>query len=210
MNKFHSQSEISAIDDQNSTIYLLTIEKGEAMSALRQVWVAATPTDTIAEQGHQHGACLAVRRLRRVCESLESSAPIGVEEAAWLTAGLRRYLDAAPAGLTLEAALGLSVTAGGSPWWRTERLASRDAAIRALSRNFVGSAHARAVATAECIRRYQGAAWRLDQCKTPPSSSNRQRKLLFAIFLLDPDPPISIRRLLDIIPDFPDEADREV
>ena len=168
------------------------------MSTLRQVRLATTPADMASRQG-QHGSCFAARQLRRVCEALASGAPIGVEEAEWLTAGLRRYLNAAPAGLTLEAALGLSVAAGGSPWWRTERLAARDAALRALSRNFAGSANARAVATAECIHRYRSAAWRHDQCKGPPSSSDQHRELLFTVLSLDPDPPTSIRRLLDII-----------
>ena len=146
-----------------------------------------------------HRACGAARKLRQVCEALTSGTPIGVEETEWLAACLQRYLEAAPAGLTLEAALGLSVTAGGAPWWRTERLAARDAAIRALSRNFTGSANARAVATGKCIRRYQSAAWWRDRHKASPSSSDQHRELLFTILSLDPDPPTSIRRLVDII-----------
>ena len=151
-----------------------------------------------SKQG-QHRACSAVRQLRQVCEALTFGTPISVEETEWLAACLQRYLDAAPAGLTFDAALGLSVTAGSSPWWRTERLAARDAAIRALSRNFAGSANARAVATGKCIRRYQSAAWWCDRRKGSPSSSDRRRELLFTILSLDPDPPTSIRRLVDII-----------
>ena len=169
------------------------------MSALQQAQLIITSADMTSQQDHQHGACVAAQHLRRILQALTFGAPMGVEEAEWLAVGLRRYLDAAPTGLTLEAALGLSVTAGGSPWWRTERLAERDAAIRALSRNFAGCAKARAVATAECIRRYQSAAWRRDQYRGLISSSDRHHELLFTILSIDPDPPTSTRRLVDII-----------
>jgi hypothetical protein len=199
MNRRHIRMESWVIDAQGSMPYSLVIEKGDAHEhASADSARHHAPADMTSKQG-RYGACVAARQLRLVYEALASGAPIGVKETEWLAAGLRRYLDAAPAGLTLEAALGLSVTAGGSPWWRTERLAARDAAIRALSRNFAGSANARAVATGECIRRYQSAAWRCDRHNGFPSSSDRRRELLFTILSLDPNSPTSIRRLVDII-----------
>lgn len=83
---------------------------------------------------------------------------------------LRAYLaDGAPAG-GLDAALGLAGPAGTPPWWRAQRLAIRDAALRALAARF----HAgRSVARqAEGIHRalavYAASAWRLDRLLTAP------------------------------------------
>jgi hypothetical protein len=112
--------------------------------------------------------------------------------------GFGVYLDGASAGVKLDA-FGVAVPPGGSPWWAEQRRAERDAAIRALAATFPGSASAWALATAEALRRYDSVGWRLDRRRGGPRGGDPRRRLLFAIFAADPDPPTSMRRIYNII-----------
>ena len=102
--------------------------------------------------------------LRRVACGCETSGDRAV-----LADCLRAYLaDGAPAG-GLDAALGFAGI-GRTVSWRSERLAARDAALRALAGRFhVGRSVAR---QADEIHRaltvYAASAWRLDRLLTAP------------------------------------------
>jgi hypothetical protein len=65
----------------------------------------------------------------------------------FLLAALRRYDDGAGAGLTLDKAFGLTGR-GAVQWWRQERLANRDRALRDIHRRFYPELTASAAAAA--------------------------------------------------------------
>jgi hypothetical protein len=146
-----------------------------------------------------HAGLAAAERMRRVRDALGAGELLDATDAGWLARGLERYLTGAAAGVKLEDALGVAVPPGGSPWWSERRRAERDAAIRELAVTFPGSTSARALATAEALRRYGSAAWRLDHARGGPLGGDARRKLLFAVFAADEDPPTGTRRVYDII-----------
>jgi hypothetical protein len=138
-------------------------------------------------------------RLRRLAAALGTGEPVHPDDAAWVARALHRYLEHAPDGLGLEAALGLSTPAGGEPWWRTERRAARDDLLRRLAAMLPGNTSGRAQQLQQLLRRYAGTGWRLDSHNGAPSPRSPERELLFRLFTLDPKPPTSLRRLIDII-----------
>ncbi len=136
------------------------------------------------------GPLPAVSRLRRVASLLEEGDP----DQTWLGERLRAWLEGDPDGGSLEAALGLT------PGWRqAKRLAERDGLIRALAGTLEGPPTGRAHALAMLLRRYARAGWHHDRRRGQPTAEERQRQLLFDLFSRDPDPPLSVRRLYDII-----------
>jgi hypothetical protein len=79
---------------------------------------------------------LAVASLRRVAAALAAGELLAPDDAGWLLAGLERYLAEAPEGVSLEKCLGLAAPQGGRSWWREERLARRDTALRIVGAEF--------------------------------------------------------------------------
>jgi hypothetical protein len=145
------------------------------------------------------GALAAVASLRRLVAAAAAGEPPSAEDVLRLASGVEAYLERAPDGLTLEAALGLAATPGGTPWWRAERTAARDAVLRELAAELTGPVATRAQALALLVRRYAGTGWPHDRRRGEPFPRTPERELLFKLFRLDPDPPTSIRRLTDII-----------
>lgn len=137
-------------------------------------------------------AVAAVERLRRLAPALAE----GGEDERWLGQALDRYLREAQAGLNVDAALGLCVGPGASPWWRAGQAARRDELMRVLASETAGSDNAKAVALQQKLRRYAGTSWPRDRQSKQPSAAN---SILFEIFSLDPDPPTGISRLTKII-----------
>ena len=78
----------------------------------------------------------AAAALWRVMQALDAGQPIDPADASWLAVGIRRYRDGALIGETLERALGLAPPPGGRTWWWREAFARRDAAVRAVDREF--------------------------------------------------------------------------
>ncbi len=75
-----------------------------------------------------------VDRLRRLAAALEAGELPGPADAAWFAAAVRRYLDEAPAGYSMDDALQLTPPAGQAAWWRVEARERRNTAIRELHR----------------------------------------------------------------------------
>ena len=73
-----------------------------------------------------------IDRLRELLIVAESGAL--AELGGWITPRLRDYLENARHGVSLDQALGLAVGPGETPWYTTEALAKRDAAILALAK----------------------------------------------------------------------------
>ena len=136
-----------------------------------------------------HIGLAAAERLRRVREALAAGQAPAATDAGWLAHGLAVYLDGAPAGVKLEAALGLAVPPGGSPWWSERRRAERDRLIGELAATFPGPPWSRAQAAADALRRYRCTGWRHDRARGEPLTSDPRRKLLFAVFCADDRPP---------------------
>ncbi len=139
-----------------------------------------------------HIGLAAVARLVRVAGALAS----GDEDQRWLASALGHYIKHAPADVDLDQALGLVVRPGEPPWWRAQQYAERDDLIRALAAEEPGRTHQRATALQQRLRRYAATAWPRDRIGTPPSVANR---LLFEVFVIDPDPPTGVRRLTQIL-----------
>ena len=78
----------------------------------------------------------AAAALWRVMQALDAGQPIDPADASWLAVGIRRYRDGALIGETLERALGLAPPPGGRSWWWREAFTRRDAAVRAIDREF--------------------------------------------------------------------------
>jgi hypothetical protein len=79
-----------------------------------------------------HPGVAAAKRLRRVADALASAA-VEPDDASWLVAGLAHYLSAASKGVDLDAALGLAVGVGGTPWWSAQAISRCDDLIRQLA-----------------------------------------------------------------------------
>jgi hypothetical protein len=137
-------------------------------------------------------ALAAVERLRRLLPDLAD----GNDDAQWLSAALGRYLEMAPAGGDLNAALGVAVPPGGTPWWQAEAAKARDDAIRELAGTIGGTMNAKAVALQQRLRRYAAASWPRDRVTKRPTAANA---VPFRVYSADPNPPTGVRRLTEII-----------
>ena len=148
--------------------------------------------------GMSEGGMAAARRLGRIAQKIRDRLPDD-EDGAWLAQCLQDYLDHAPTGHTIEAALGLRVSAGRAPWWQAERRATRDAAIRELADTFHGRTSVRPHSVAELIRSYESVNWRRDRLHRAPQSTDARRVILFKIFSVGINVPASVRQLIQII-----------
>lgn len=95
--------------------------------------------------------------------------------------GLDAYLEHASAGMTLEAAVGIKVEPGGSPWWVEDARKRRDQLIGEFAVRFCCADTTTARAE---LRRYEDGAWRRDKRLTamPSSYSGTPRELLYRAF----------------------------
>lgn len=114
-------------------------------------------------------------------------------------AGLRRLADAIDAARPLTAAEERWIAC--APWLApSARRRERDRLIRGLADELGGaSVNARAVAVAGELRHYVGAGWPLDRRRGAARPDTVRRRIMHAILSLDPDPPLSVRRLIDIL-----------
>lgn len=149
------------------------------------------PAGTAARPG-----LAAAARLRRLAEHLAAGQDA---DALWLASGLQRYLTEAPAGARLEDVLDLATSPGGTPWWRAERDARRDALLCQLAADLPGTTSARAHALAGKLRRYASTGWPLDRRRGSPLPDTPERRALFRLFTLDAAPPTSLRRLHELL-----------
>jgi hypothetical protein len=147
-----------------------------------------------ADQAAGHVGVASMARLLRIAEAVR-----GTPDGEWFGKVVGRYAAQAAEGVRIDEVLRLAVPPGGVPWWTERRRAERDARIRELAAGFAGSPTSRALAAAEAMRRYQSAGWRHDKARGGPLTPGARRKTLFAIFCADGDPPLSMRRVYDIV-----------
>jgi hypothetical protein len=143
-----------------------------------------------------HPGLAAATRLQRIRATLAAGEAPERVDAMWLAGCFDRYLSEAGAGLDMDAALGLTPTPGAVAWWRARQHAERDRLLREAAGQYPGSINARAIQLQQKIKRYAGTSWPRDRVTHQPSADNR---LMFAVFMADPEPPMSIRRLTDIL-----------
>src|SRR4051812_6398737 len=129
-------------------------------------------------------------------QRLATGAVPDCEDARWLAENLSRYLAEPGAGLDMDTALGLAPTAGAVAWWRARQHAERDSLLCQAADQYPGSTNAKAVQLQQQLKRYAATSWLCDRVSRQPSIENR---LIFAVFMADPEPPMSIRRLTDIL-----------
>lgn len=118
--------------------------------------------------------------LRRVAERRETEA-----DRAEVAERFSLYLDQADQGFSLEAAFELNRRPGQAPWWRSEALGRRDAAIRALARRFFPgrSVSFQAAQIYAGLGIYAAGQWRFD-CRNPeppPHYLGTPRAIMFDI-----------------------------
>lgn len=108
---------------------------------------------------------MSIERIREVVVRAPELGEVGE----WLAAALKRYLDTAPHGLTLDAALGVATPRGSRPWWRAEARRQRDVAIARLRDLLprVESYRSEVDGVVAALRRYHRARWRLDRTVAP-------------------------------------------
>lgn len=137
-------------------------------------------------------AVAAIARLRRLAPVLAHGGP----DQQWLATAIERYLLGARAGLNLDSAIGVAVAPGSSAWWNEERHAERDRLLREIAASFPGRTNARAVELQRRLKHYASVCWPRDRRSGAPTAANEK---LHAVFVVDPDPPMGIRRLTEIL-----------
>lgn len=107
-----------------------------------------------------------VELLRRVAEQRETAA-----DRAELAARVEFYLANASQGATLDQAFELACRPGQAPWWRSEGLGRRNAALRALGAFYPNRTTAEVASEINrALRLYAASSWRFDRKKsTPPA-----------------------------------------
>ena len=118
------------------------------------------------------------------------------EDCARLVGAIDRYLQDAPAGLTMDRALDLSPGRGQSPWWREEDRQEQHALVRALVSDHF--AEASLVDVLAAAARYEGGAWiRHRRSTNPPTGIPAVQLARWSILRLGPFPgERHLRRLL--------------
>jgi hypothetical protein len=143
-----------------------------------------------------HTGLAAVARLQRIGAALAAGEAPDREDARWLAGCFDRYFLEAAAGVDLDAALGLTQPPGVAAWWHARRHAERDSLLRQAAGQYSGSTNAKAIQLQQRLKRYAATSWPRDRASRHPSDDNR---LIFAVFMVDPEPPTGIRRLTDIL-----------
>ncbi len=143
-----------------------------------------------------------VDRLRRICSHASAGLVLDASDAEWLVEALQLYLERASHGFPIARALGLAVAPGGTPWWRREALARRDAALRRVAREHYGSLRQSdaAGAIAVGLSRYASSSWRHDRDHDRcPDRYQGQREEHFFAALKAIEDVIDKRQVLRII-----------
>ena len=106
-------------------------------------------------------ALAAVEKLRRLAAELEG----GGDDARWLAACIREYLESAPRGATMDMCLGVAAMPGEVNWWTAEATRVRDDAIRDLAARYYPSLRpgTQAREIERLALRYATASWHHDR-----------------------------------------------
>ena len=72
-------------------------------------------------------ALTSIRKLRAIAAALEAGRAPAAGDGAWLAARLRRYLESASRGATMDICLGLAPMPGEKSWWTDAAAEARDA-----------------------------------------------------------------------------------
>src|SRR4051812_13219037 len=143
-----------------------------------------------------HPGLAAAERLQRIRAALAAGEAPERVDAMWLVGCFDRYFSEAAAGVDLDAALGLTSPPGSIAWWRARQQAERDHLLRQAAEQYPGSTNAKAIQLQQRLKRYAATSWPRDRVTRQPSADN---KLMFAVLMADDEPPMSIRRLTDIL-----------
>lgn len=103
--------------------------------------------------------------LRRIADRQETEA-----DRAELACRMRLYLEGADQGVSLDSVFALNRRPSQAPWWRSEALGRRDAAIRALARRFFPgrSVAFQAAQIYAALNIYAAGQWRFDCRNSEP------------------------------------------
>ena len=106
-----------------------------------------------------------IARLRRIAAALEAGRAPDAGDGAWLSDRLRRYLESASRGATMDICLGLAPMPGEVSWWTDEAAEARDGAIRELAKHFFSGRRpgTQAREIERLFLRYATASWRFDR-----------------------------------------------
>lgn len=144
----------------------------------------------------------AADRLRRIADRAATGHPLD-QDGAWLAACLREYLDNAPAGTTLDRALGLAAGRGQEPWWKVEARARRDRYLRLLYRRHFDALEGMpaALAMVRAVTEYELTRWPTDRVldDAPDEYMGTPEEIIFAAFKEDAGMPRSSRQMFDVI-----------
>jgi hypothetical protein len=125
-------------------------------------------------------------------------------------AGLSRYVEEAPAGVTFEQAVGLVERPNAPKWWTREARARRDTLIRRFADRFYpeGTTERRAAAVLADLLRYEAGVWRRER-RSPVVADERSAAIVEILTACDvlapdvgtrtglPDTTRTIRRILE-------------
>lgn len=144
-----------------------------------------------------------IETLHAIHHRYANDQPLTSELRSWLAESLGRYLEHDCDNL--NEAFGVIQGHGGVPWWRERAIRQRDAALRALSREFFGdiSVYSRAKAIAEISERYQTTCWPRDRLldEMPERYCGTPKEHLWRAFRSDAKMPVSERRLRTLLSD---------
>jgi hypothetical protein len=126
-------------------------------------------------------------RFRRILANAECGLPPDNDDAAWCFARLVDYVSHAhEPGRSIDAAFGVTSSAGDELWWRTIARERRDQAMRDLASMLcpAGTLADREIAVRAELRRYDRRWQRVDRfaATMPPNYSGRIEALLFRAF----------------------------
>ena len=140
---------------------------------------------------------IAIGRLRRLADALESGKMPAAADGVWLADRLRQYLVEAPRGGSFELILGLSPT-GGITWWQAERLIERDCILCEIAGRHFADDDRPAESLAAAYRRYDRAARAIDlERGESDAPAGSLRADLFRLAIVGGPP--GARRLADIL-----------
>ena len=144
-----------------------------------------------------------IDHLRHVAELAAAGKALG-DDGPWLADAIRRYLEGAARGLTLDSTFGTEPMPFEPAWWEQEAAARRDELIHQMAAHFRQYATARsrqAKEIAAAARRYETRCWPRDQHrdKCPPHHVDKLEMLFFAAHRSGARWPLAWRRILEVL-----------